>query len=736
MQNELFPDWPVPTFHPFPKPQYLGAKYLFREWIAGFFPTTAKTALDGFGGTQSIAFMMKQRGLQTITNDFLAFNHQIGLALIENSQQQLSKVELLSLFAMDNKELASWDLMAQNFSGLFFEEATAQLLDRVRCNSEQLSNPYQKALALSIINRAMMRKTTMGHFAHTRALVYAANPERLKRNRSLARPIQDLALELLPQYNAAVFDNGQENKSIQGDILDLLPQLAAVDFAYFDPPYCDSHSDYQSFYHLPETYTEYWRDKQFINQTKRYDPPRYSGFDKKRDVVSSFEALFRRADNIPVWLISYNDRSYPKATDLAQMIAKYKEVTIEAKEYREGRGGKGSVAGSREILFVCQPKIQVGISIVWSKEMASFNHWKKAFEADEMEVFNFNAAGILWLKLKSIARKELLADFIAQERIALKTSKIADEFVELYDQLSVDLPAAHTKLDGFIRRAHAAQVSAFDEQKLVAELYQLRSFDWGGDYKNALDRYLVDRFVKVYDSYAELTARFDGEISRAVQGYVLCSWYNHWSSILIEHLFKQHAIVLPVVGQIKKVDFFIKGIPFDLKVTYLPANFIEKKRKEQGLKPELTELKQQAKALGIHFNKESKADDIYYEITQKMQDKGSPACLEALASINKTRLDILQAVQANPKALIQNLYEEQGEMRFDASNRLFLVLVDSQDFDNSWKLKRNMEVLRPAINTYLDGFADKNLDDLCIRFRYKAKTQDFKVISDLIFVVR
>jgi hypothetical protein len=271
---------------------------------------------------------------------------------------------------------------------------------------------------------------------------------------------------------------------------------------------------------------------------------------------------------------------------------------------------------------------------------------------------------------------------------------------------------------------------------VITELYKLRVFDWGGDYKNALDRYLVDRFVKVYTSYDELTSKFDGEISRAVQGYVLCSWYNHWSSIIIEHLFKKHPVVLPTVGQVKKVDFFVGQIPFDLKVTYLPANFIEKKRKELGLKPELTELKQSAKSLGILFNKDAKHDDVYYEITQKMLDRGSAESLVALESIKKTRLDILRMAQQEPKMLIQNLYEEQGEIRFDASNRLFLVLVDSADFDNSWKLKRNMDLLEPAIKTYLDKFSSKQLEALRVDFRYKTKSQVFSVLSDIIFVVK
>lgn len=730
----LFPEL-VGLSYTFPQPQYLGSKHTLIEWIAEFFPSNARIGLDGFSGTQSVAFAMKQRNLEVITNDFLSFNHQIGLALIENKSEKISKKELDGLFSNIDKP-CSWSLIEQTFGGLFFDIQTARLLDGARWQLEQWKNPYKKALALAIINRAMMRKTTMGHFAHTQALVYAADPVRLKRNRSLARPIQELASELLLEYNAAIFDNGKDNRSFCNNILEILPRINNVDFAYFDPPYCNSHSDYQSFYHLPETYTEYWQDKQFINGTKRYHPPRHSGFDKKRDVITSFEELFMRSEHIPTWLISYNDRSFPSPKDLAQIMAKYKNVTIEAKEYKAGRGGKGSVAGSREILFVCRPKTTMAINIKWSKEMASFSHWKKAFESDEMDEFNFNEAGLLWLKLKSIARKELLADFISKEKIELRTTKIADEFVELYELLSNNLKNSHDILDSFIRATHDAQIAKLDVQKLVTELYKMRNFDWGGDYKNALDRYLVDRFVKVYTSYDELTAKFDCEIARAVQGYVLCSWYNHWSSILIEHLFKEHEVVLPTVGQVKKVDFFINNIPFDLKVTYLPANFIEKKRKEKGLKPELTELKQKAKDASIIFNKEAKSDDIYYEITQKMLDKGDEFCKVALDEIKKVRMDILNGVQKNSRELIQNLYEEQGEMRFDSSNRLFLVLVDSGDFDNSWKLKRNLDALRPAIKDYLDSFRSKNIDDLKISFKYKSKTQEFKAISDAIFVVK
>lgn len=221
-----------------------------------------------------------------------------------------------------------------------------------------MESPHKRALAFAIINRSMTRKVTMGHFGHTQALRYASDPQRIKRNRSLIRPLKNIFLELVPKYNNAVFSNGKENISFNQNILDLLPTLNNVDLIYFDPPYCDSHADYQSFYHLLETYTEYWQDKKFINGIKRYEPQRFSGFDKKKDVLQSFEKLFEYSQDIPHWLISYNDRSYPDIEVLEKMISKYKNVEIEAKTYQNGRGGKGSVAGSQEILFVCKPKVK------------------------------------------------------------------------------------------------------------------------------------------------------------------------------------------------------------------------------------------------------------------------------------------------------------------------------------------------------------------------------------------
>lgn len=368
--------------------------------------------------------------------------------------------------------------------------------------------------------------------------------------------------------------------------------------------------------------------------------------------------------------------------------------------------------------------------------MKNFDYWKKLYESEKLEEFSTNIIGLLWLKTKSITRKELISEFINNNKIKLQERTLLKQFVELFDILCQNVDNSHKILDCYIKEKNKVQASEIKTEELVSELYKMKNFDWGGDYKNSLDKYLISHYVKVNKNYHSLISKFETEINIAVQGYVLNSWYNHWSSILIEHIFKSHETVLPTVGQIKSVDFFISNIPFDLKVTYLPAEYIKFKRKEKGLPVEFTFLKNKATEAGITFDKKAKEADICYEIIEKMKDKGDKFCHDVLIKLKDEKLEILQEAQNNPKILIKWLYENQGEMRFGSENRLFIILVDTENFSNSWKLKRNIKLLEPRIIEYLNTFKNKKVDDLNVSFSYTGKSQTFTALSDIIFITK
>jgi hypothetical protein len=370
--------------------------------------------------------------------------------------------------------------------------------------------------------------------------------------------------------------------------------------------------------------------------------------------------------------------------------------------------------------------------------MNDFNYWKKLHESEKLDEFSTNSTGLLWLKTKSIIRKELIAEFIEQNKLSLKETASGKQFIELFNLLSKDIEKSHKLLNNYINEKSKKQLEILDTEQLVSELFKLKYFEWG-DYQNDLNKLLVSRYVKIYKSYDQLLLKFEKEINPLVQAYVLNSWYNHWSSILIEHLFKSHKSVLPTVGQIKSVDFFINDIPFDLKVTYLPSEYIKQKRAEKGYPVELTYLKAKAKEANIHFDKKAKPSDIYYEITEKFTNKNDKFSNNVLQKLKDEKLEILKEAQDYPEILSKWLYENQSAPRFGSENRMFLVLVDTDDFANSWKLKRDLELLKPTIFSYLDKFKynPSNAKKLEVKYNFpKNSTNEYSSLADVIFVVK
>jgi len=347
-QTTLFGD--MPKTHKLPKTQYLGSKERLVKWISDNAPKDIDHFFDAFSGTSVVGYYFKNKNKTVTTNDFLKFNFHIGKSLIENKNILLDEDDI-SLLLSENKKADSF--IEDVFTDVFFEQDQARFLDNFRANVNLLDNEYKKSLALTIMSRALTRKILLGHFAHLSALRYSKDPLRVKRNPTIARSITSLFLELVPEYNNAVFDNGKNNQAYCEDIIKLVPKLKDIDLVYFDPPYYGCHPDYQSFYHFLETFVEYWKDKEFVNGTKQYFPKKESGFVRKEETIDSFKKLFATSTHIPYWLISYNSKSYPGKEIMIDLINKYKKTKIFEYEYRNHYGGKGSKKGTKEYLFYC-----------------------------------------------------------------------------------------------------------------------------------------------------------------------------------------------------------------------------------------------------------------------------------------------------------------------------------------------------------------------------------------------
>ncbi|RLC48300.1 MAG: hypothetical protein DRH57_02420, partial [Candidatus Cloacimonadota bacterium] len=86
----------------------------------------------------------------------------------------------------------------------------------------------------------------------------------------------------------------------------------------------------------------------------------------------------------------------------------------------------------------------------------------------------------------------------------------------------------------------------------------------------------------------------------------------------------------------------------------------------------------------------------------------------------------------NPKDLIIWLYENQGEQRFGADNRLFVILFDRQNPENSWKIKRDVALIQSRITEFFNNEKVTNNDEVVFKF----KRNTYTAISKLLFITK
>lgn len=63
---------------------------------------------------------------------------------------------------------------------------------------------------------------------------------------------------------------------------------------------------------------------------------------------------------------------------------------------------------------------------------------------------------------------------------------------------------------------------------------------------------------------------------------------------------------------------------------------------------------------------------------------------------------------------------------------MFIVLVDSIDMEQSWKMKRAFSLIEPKVNDYLNSFNEHSLKKIDFVFNKKS----YKSLADIIFVVK
>ncbi len=317
----------------FPSTRFQGSKLKVVDWIwDAIKDLNFKTALDAFGGTGSMAFMLKQQGKQVTYNDILKFNWYIGLALIENDSVKLTDEELRFLVS-ENPRLKYRTFIHDTFMDIYFTDEENQWIDRVLANIEALHNPYKKALSFFSLFQACIIKRPFNLFHRKNLYIRQSNVNRNFGNKTTwDTPFENHFKNFIHEANGAVFSNGFSNRALNQDALTIEERY---DLVYIDTPYISRKgigTDYLDFYHFLEGLVNYpeWKDYIDFSTKNRRFYHRDSPWNDKNKIHRAFDELFHHfRDSILV--ISYRSDGIPAIEELETMLKRYKKRIIEVK---------------------------------------------------------------------------------------------------------------------------------------------------------------------------------------------------------------------------------------------------------------------------------------------------------------------------------------------------------------------------------------------------------------------
>lgn len=330
----------------YPSTRFMGSKSNLLEaiWsVASQFEF--ETVTDLFSGSGIVSYMFKAQGKRVLSNDYMALSSTFTKALIENNHTVLSNKDLEKIL---NKDVKVDRFVTSTFKDIYFDDEDNEFIDHIRASVSLLRNNNKKAIAMSSLIRACMKKRPRGIFTYTGLDKY--NDGRRDLNLSL----KEHFLEAVEVYNSAVFDNEHKNKSRQGDALTLRTKS---DIVYIDPPYYSPHSDneYIRRYHFVEGLARDWVGVEIQKHTKTKKFKNYpTPFSSRKGAHDAFDLLFRKHKD-SVLIVSYSSNSLPTKSEMLELLAKYKrnvDVVSIDHLYSFGNQKSGNKNRVQEYLFI------------------------------------------------------------------------------------------------------------------------------------------------------------------------------------------------------------------------------------------------------------------------------------------------------------------------------------------------------------------------------------------------
>ena len=325
----------------YPPTRFMGSKQkLLQEvWsIAAQFD--AKSVIDLFSGSGIVSYMFKAQGKSVLSNDYMAMAATFSKAMVENSTTTLPR-SIAERLLIPQRE--SDHFVARTFRGIYYTDAENDLIDTLRTNIAGLRSPYERAIAMTALIRACIKKRPRGIFTYTGHRYDDGRKD-------LQKSLEEHFLATVEAVNAAVFDNGGTHRSRLGDAMTLRTQ---ADLVYMDPPYYSPLSDneYVRRYHFVEGLARDWQGVEIQEHTltkkfKSYPTP----FSTRLGAAEAFDRLFRKFAR-SVLVVSYSSNSLPTQDEMLALMAKYKaHVEVIPVDYKYAFGNQATAKTHRNVV--------------------------------------------------------------------------------------------------------------------------------------------------------------------------------------------------------------------------------------------------------------------------------------------------------------------------------------------------------------------------------------------------
>ncbi len=337
----------------FPRTRYQGSKRRTAESIVAEVSNLSyTTVLDAFGGTGAVAYAFKRAGKHVTYNDVLNFNHQIGVALIENDKICLGDDDAAWIGRRRPNDDYP-DFIEKTFDEIYFTREENRWLDTAITNIRAITCRFKQALSWFALFQSSMAKRPYNLFHRRNLYLRTADVPRSFGNKaSWDRPFEKHFKFFAAQANRAVIDGGGTCRAICRDAIEIEPEY---DLVYIDTPYINRNRvgvDYQAFYHFLEGMCRYDDWAGMIDPTSKHrglrritqpwsDPNRFCG---------AFEVLCARFRN-SILVVSYRSDGIPSIDAIRCILGIHKQA-VRVLEWPRRPYALSSDKQTREVLLI------------------------------------------------------------------------------------------------------------------------------------------------------------------------------------------------------------------------------------------------------------------------------------------------------------------------------------------------------------------------------------------------